>query len=416
MKQYLLRLFCLLLVPLDAFGQGPLEPSGPPAPTMTTLEQVEPRKPIDPRHTPGDATADYIISAPGSYYLTGNLALEKTTGIRVTVADATIDLNGFQLSRKNGAAGGTGINVQANSVTVKNGSILGFTNGIYSLGGTGTFLQLTFRSCESTGLSTGGGSRVEGVTVIGVNGDGINVGRASALINCVVRNGIGGGGVAIQAGSGSTLLNCAAEGNNAKYGIEAGDGSTLTNCAATNNTSNEAVSAGIATGLYSTIIGCAAESNKNTNATPSGTTGAGIIALHGSVIRNCSAGSNKGDGIRVENACTVSDCVSSGNGFQTGVGVGIRSTGHNIRIQNNNVTSNDAGIRVEGTGNLIDGNHVRNHTGPGIQVTTANGKNVIIRNIAGENVNSYSSIATGNQTGPIDTNFTATSPFANFGN
>jgi hypothetical protein len=69
------------------------------------------------------------------------------------------------------------------------------------------------------------------------------------------------------------------------------------------------------------------------------------------------------------------------------------------RIQGNNVTGNDIGIRAEGTGNLIEANHVRNHAGPGIQVTTANGKNVIIRNVAGANVNSYSNIASGNQVG-----------------
>ena len=155
----------------------------------------------------------------------------------------------------------------------------------------------------------------------------------------------------------------------------------------------------------------------STNGSLTGDTGAGIFAGEGSVVKDCSVGLNKGDGIVVENATVVSGNDCNGNGLGSDVGSGIRVTGNGARIQNSNVSSNDTGIRVTGTGTLIEANHVRNHPGPGIQVTTtANGKNVIIRNVAGDNVNSYSGLAGGNQVGPIDSNFTSTSPFANLQN
>ena len=415
MKQHLLRLSCLLLVPLTGFGQGALNPPSGPAPTMRTLDQVEPRTPIDETRTPGDANHQHIISAPGSYYLTGNLAVGRPNGIRVTVEGVTVDLNGFEVSRGSGT-GGIGVQATANRFTLKNGSISGFAIGVSSNGSGGEFRDVKVANCSSDGLRAGQNSRLEGCSVTNIDGTGIAAGDGSTLINCGASSGTGNADAAIRAGDGTTLINCAALNNAANAGILAGNGATLTNCSARGNTSNQAHSAGISTGLYANVTGCTATSNTNTNGTPTGLTGQGISVAEGSLVKDCAASFNKGDGIYVENASTVVGNICSANGLQTGVGAGIRAGANNARIQNNNVTDNDVGIRVEGTGNLIEGNHVRKHPGPGIQVTTANGKNVIIRNVAGDNVNSYSGIASGNQVGPIDSNFTATSPFANFQN
>jgi hypothetical protein len=85
----LLLLSTSILEP-STFGQGSLTPPGAPAPTMRTLEQVEPRTPI--------SAAGYIIDRPGSYYLTTNLFGAGGLGaIRIMTNDVSLDLNGFSI-------------------------------------------------------------------------------------------------------------------------------------------------------------------------------------------------------------------------------------------------------------------------------------------------------------------------------
>src|SRR5262245_21580150 len=74
-----------------AFAQGSLTPPGAPAPTMKTLDQIEPRTPI--------ASMPFIINQPGSYYIVSNLTQSAAAnGILITVNNVTLDLNGFVLT------------------------------------------------------------------------------------------------------------------------------------------------------------------------------------------------------------------------------------------------------------------------------------------------------------------------------
>ena len=77
----------VLLLLTAAASAGPLAPPpGPVGSSMTTLQQVEPRTPITAQTCPGNASSLRVISAPGNYYLTEDLALDSNLhGIAVNV-------------------------------------------------------------------------------------------------------------------------------------------------------------------------------------------------------------------------------------------------------------------------------------------------------------------------------------------
>lgn len=161
----------------NLFGQGALTPPGAPAPTMKTLDQIEPRAPL--------SSLPVTISASGSYYLTTNLTgFSGTNGITVAANDVTIDLNGFSLSGVSGAL--DGIFFQGYSrLTVKNGVIRNWTDGIWASGtGNNQFQNLVVVSNASLGIYTGSRAMIELCTA-DANTTGINVAGGSIVRNCV---------------------------------------------------------------------------------------------------------------------------------------------------------------------------------------------------------------------------------------
>lgn len=119
-------------------GQGTFPPAGAPTePVMKTLQQIEPRTDV----LKLAASAPYIITSPGSYYLTGNISV--TTGHAIVIAsdNVTLDLCGFSVLSAPGNTDGNAINVDFSrrQLTIRNGNIAGepgqgagFQNGIYS--------------------------------------------------------------------------------------------------------------------------------------------------------------------------------------------------------------------------------------------------------------------------------------------
>jgi len=174
-------------------AQGSLTPPGAPAPTMKTLDQTEPRTPVDSAHTPGNFLAQYIITQPGAYYLTGNIVgVSGKRGIQIETGNVTLDLTGFTLLGASGALQGVYFPYTVTNVIIRNGIIAGWSGGVSHLGFNGVFERLI--------ISTN-------------SGDGIVLSQNCALRDCTI-SGNGQNGVFVN-GSGSLIINNLFGGNNA---------------------------------------------------------------------------------------------------------------------------------------------------------------------------------------------------------
>lgn len=176
---------------------GPLTPpAGAPAPTMRTLDQVEPRVPVNATNTPGDSTCVFRITQPGSYYLTDNFSVAPgISGIVIDSSDVTLDLSGFTITHPTDSDGVAAIWVEHvpalhNGIVIRNGIVRGGgVAGVYASSATGV--------------------RVEGVTVNDAAGTGIDVSHGAIVSGCVV----GGCSTGITAADGSLIENCTMDGN-----------------------------------------------------------------------------------------------------------------------------------------------------------------------------------------------------------
>jgi hypothetical protein len=163
---------------------GPLDPSGTPAPPMKTLQQVEPRTPID--HLP------FAITQTGSYYLTGNLTVAPldTDGITVNANHVIIDLNGFQLLGAGGTGcpqcTGSGIIVPAGTfygLTVKNGTLGNWHQGIEASNARqGQFSDLVI-SGNHFGLHMGESSDAQRINASYNTNNGVDLGSHDSVID-----------------------------------------------------------------------------------------------------------------------------------------------------------------------------------------------------------------------------------------
>ena len=270
---------------------GPLDPPGAPAPTQKTLQEVEPRTPV--QSLPSGGTAVHVISQPGSYYLTGNITgVSGDNGILIDASDVTLDLNGFALIGVPGSSHGIRVNAAQTNLTIRNGVVKAW-------GGSGIE------------ASTAANSTVEDVHVSdNLIGFGITIGAHSIVKNCTSRD--------------NTV------------GISAGDDAVVQSCTASSN-----VNGGIATGQNSLVSDCTVEENG----------GVGIGPGQGSTVRGCVVRSSGGDGIGAANNCLITGNLSRANGVTDGAGIHV--AGINNRIEENQVIGNDRGIDVDMGSNVI---------------------------------------------------------------
>lgn len=203
------------------------------------------------------------ISASGSYRLTSNLTLPPATAtsvsaISVSVADVTIDLNGFTIS---GVAVCSGIGAGIGCTGTGTGA------GILSTIARTNVHSGIVRAMSGRGIQLAGG-RVWNVQVDGNGGDGIWSNGPVLIENSLVLRNFGDG---VSAGSGSSISNVISIANGLD-GIDVGDASLVRDgVSSQNGRSGFSLSGG------SSVVDCVARSNGLVGVTGSGSTYRGCI-------------------------------------------------------------------------------------------------------------------------------------------
>jgi len=293
------------LQPLSMPAQGNLAPAGPPAPTMKTLAQIEPRMHI--------SALPFTITNGGSFYLTTNLVgIAGTNGVTIEASDVTLDLNGFALIGVEGSSNGVLVSGTRTNLVIANGVIRGWgEHGVSAVTATGA------RVCSLSSSYNGG--------------RGIWVGDAAIVKDCSVRN---NGDSGIRAGLNSIVSGCVAFKNS--DGIWADVGSSITGCTARENSGT-----GIGASSGSTISGCNTHYN-----------GIGINVNNFCYVLNNNVYGN-GQGIFV----LLDNNRIDGNNVTDCGGVGISVAGQGNIIVRNTARANNPNYDIAATntvGEILD--------------------------------------------------------------
>ena len=436
---------CITIVAASAIiaRGGPLDPPpGPIQPTFKTLEEVEPRTAINQANTPGDATAVYRITEPGSYYLADNLQGEPGKhGILIASPGVTVNLNGFELV--GGADSLNGVHVDTAgfplNIVIRNGLLDSWQgDGVDASQAVGVQIEdvdVTF--CIDTGFRVGESARISDCKV-DFTGTGFRGGDNCTIERCDARTTTSTHG--FEFGFGTTILDSAAS-DSAGVGIAVASG-TIRNCDV-----RDCLGTGVFVSQHSVISGCSAVGNgvdgfeltlggviEHCVASQNDTRGilagtrvlidgcqatenvlSGITASSDCTVTNCNSTNNEGDGIFVGSNCVVTDCtvisnmddgieaVNIGNRIERNTcnfnqDLGIRSESEAL-VRENTCGTNAKGIVIDGRECLVERNRVANNTVSGIEVQ--HDRNLVVSNLARDNSGFNYVIVPGNRVGII---------------
>jgi len=322
-------------------------PSGPIAPTMKTLHEVNPSTPIE--SLPGSGTAQHVISEPGAYHLTGNMDLAGigATAIRVNARGVTIDLNGFAISG-DGDETLPAIFLVSNAAAVRNGTIVDWGSVGILANSSAVIRDVRFDLVRDSAIDAARGAIIEGCLFRLCQP--IQLDGQTLIKDCVFRD----MSRAIEAPSATavTIVDTVIGGQNSAssgHVIILGNDAKLSNVMVSNEGRG-----GLLAGLRATVIGCTFSGN---NAAANN----GVSVGTNSIVKDCIVSDYGGAGITGTFSCnivgnTISSCGSDG----------IRLTSSRGRIEGNNVsTSTGNGIIVADTV-VVTNNIVSFSVGEGI--------------------------------------------------
>lgn len=319
-----------LMVFSPCLGGDLTPPVGPVASTMKTLQEVEPRTPV--QSLPGNATAMFAITQPGSYYLTGNIeaAFAGVNAIEVFADGVTLDLMGFTIDGV-GRTGLNGIVVDSSEdregIAIVNGSVRGFIeHGIAVDSGAGArFDRLSLVDCGFEGLRAGNGATVTNCTATGISNTGIWLFNGGTVENCAARF-CGANGFNI--GHGGAAMNCTADSSGRGFNWDFDN--SLTGCIAF------LCGDGFYGGSGTTLTGCSAQKN-----------GRGFATSERNLLVNCNASLNA-VGYDIGFDCTARGCIANQN-FDTG----FRMYGERSTLEDAQAANNATGLDLTGAKMLV---------------------------------------------------------------
>ena len=222
-------------------------PPGPVDSTMKPLDVVEPRTPV--QSLPGGGTIEYVISAPGSYYLTGPINASVPTLIAITAPDVTLDLMGYTIRGTGNVDRAIHVAPGIGTVKIRNGRIRSTTRGIVVEAKHVTIEDVEIQDCSGPAIEgdnhvtirrcaiagTGGVNLQSFATVVETelfdNSSGLTVLDDARIERCRI---ISNAGVGVKAQIQSRVVDCEVSRN--ATGIDVHAAAYVRGCTINNNT------------------------------------------------------------------------------------------------------------------------------------------------------------------------------------